>query len=332
MRVLKKGFVVLLAVIIMGILGLSAAQNASAAWPEKPITLYIPFSAGGSMDASVRALAPGMEKVLGRPLVLINKTGGAGTVALAVLAGMKPDGYTLSAGTSSGIFRMPVLRKVPYKPLADFTNIFSYAAVASGTVVKADSPWKTWQEFLGYARKNPGKVKYSSTGAGTPMHVAMEVAAEKAGIKWIHVPYKGTMPSLTAVLGGHVEACSAGPKFVSMVQSGQMRALVVHTQKRMAEFPDVPTLLEVDINYVNDTVFAIFGPKGLAPAIVKKLEDAVAKAVDTPLFKDMAKKFAIVPIKMRSKEFTEMLEEGWPKQIKIFKDLGRIKEAATAPR
>jgi len=332
MRTKEKGFVVLFVVALMAILCLSVGHEALAVYPEKPITLYIPFSAGGSMDSSVRALAPGMEKVLGQPLVLINKTGGGGTVALGVLAGEKPDGYTLSAGTSTGIFRIPVQRMVPYKPLASFTNIIAYAAVTSGTVVKADSPFKTWQDLIDYARKNPGKVKYSTTGSGSPMHVAMEVAAEKHGIKWIHVPYKGTMPSLTAVLGGHVEACAAGPKFVSMVLSGQMRVLVVHTQERMAEFPDVPTLLEVDINYINDTVFAIYGPAGLDPAITKKVEDAVAHAVDTPLFQDMAKKFAIMPIKIRSEEFTKLLEDGWPKQVKIFKDLGRIKEAATEPR
>ncbi|MBW1998835.1 MAG: tripartite tricarboxylate transporter substrate binding protein [Deltaproteobacteria bacterium] len=332
MRAVKRGFLVLGLVVFMGTLGVLGGQQAQAAWPKKPITMFIPFAAGGSMDASVRALAPGMEKVLGKPIVLINKTGGTGTVALGVLAGAKPDGYTLSAGTSSGIFRIPVLRKVPYKPLASFTFLYSYAAVASGTVVKADSPWKTWDDFIEYAKKNPGKVKYSTTGSGSPMHVAMEIAAEKHGIKWTHIPYKGTMPSLTAVLGGHVDACSAGPKFVSMVQSGQMRVLVVHTKDRMAEFPDVPTLLEVGIPYYNDTVFGLFGPAGLDPAIVKKIEDAAEYAVDTPLFKDMAKKFAIVPLKMRGREFSKLLEEGWPKQVEIFRKLGRIKEPATQPR
>ena len=332
MSVLKKGFVVLAVLTLMGILGISGVQNASAAWPEKPITLYIPFAAGGSMDASVRALAPGMEKALDQQIVLINKTGGSGTVALAILAGMKPDGYTLSGGTTSGIFRVPLQRKVPYKPLASFTNIMAYANVSSGIVVKADGPFKTWQDLIDYARKNPGKVKYSTTGSGSPMHVAMEVAAEVNKIKWIHIPYKGTMPALTAVLGGHVEASSAGPKFVSMVLSGQMRALAVITQERMAEVPDVPTLIELGVNYINDTFFVVFAPAGLDPAIAKKLEDAVAYAVDTPLFKDMAKKFAIIPLKMRSKEITKVLEDGWPKQIKIFQDLGRIKEPATPPR
>ena len=323
----------LVSVVVSAAFSLIAGLNVLAAdYPTKPVTMYIPFSAGGSMDSSARVLAAGAEKVLGQPFVMINKTGGGGTVALGVLANEKPDGYTLSAGTSTGIFRIPVQRKVPYKPLADFTHIFAYAAVSSGVVVKPDAPWKTWQEFVDYAKKKPGKVKYSTTGTGTPMHVAMEVAAEKEGIKWIHIPYKGSMPSITAVMGGHVDACSSGPKFVSMVQQGQLRVLAVHTKDRMAEFPEVPTFMELGYNYINDTYFSVHGPAGMEPAVVKKLEDAFAKSVDTPEFKDMTKKFALQPLKIRSAEYTKILEDGWPKQVEIFINLGRIKKAATQPR
>jgi tripartite-type tricarboxylate transporter receptor subunit TctC len=329
----KKGIVIFISIIGLVVFGLVGGLNAVAAdFPTKSITMYIPFAAGGSMDSSSRVLASGAEKVLGKPFVMINKTGGGGTVALGVLKNEKPDGYTLSAATSTGIFRIPVQRKVPYKPLADFTHLFAYAAVSSGVVVKPDAPWKTWQEFVAHAKANPGKVKYSTTGAGSPMHISMEVAAEKDGIKWIHVPYKGSMPSITAVLGGHVDACSSGPKFVSMVQQGQLRVLAVHTTERMVEFPDTPTFLELGYNYINDTFFAVEGPAGMDPAVVKKLEDAFAKSVDTPEFKAMAKKFALQPLKIRSAEYTKILEEGWPKQVEIFKNLGRIKEAATQPK
>ena len=150
---------VLVAAMIVANLAIMVNQTLAADYPTKAVTMYIPFSAGGSMDTSARVLAAGAEKVLGQPFVMINKTGGAGTVALGVLANEKPDGYILSAGTSTGIFRIPVQRKVPYKPLADFTHIFAYAAVSSGVVVKADAPWKTWKEFIEYARKNNGKVK-----------------------------------------------------------------------------------------------------------------------------------------------------------------------------
>ena len=333
MKIRKKGIMVLMAIFVMaGIFQITGIDALAADYPTKSVTMYIPFAAGGSMDSSSRVLAAGAEKVLGQPFVMINKTGGGGTVALGVLAGEKPDGYVLSAGTSTGIFRIPVQRKVPYKPLADFTHIFAYAAVSSGVVVKPDAPWQTWQEFVDHAKKNPGKVKYSTTGTGSPMHVAMEVAAEKEGIKWIHVPYKGSMPSITAVMGGHVEACSSGPKFVSMVQQGQMRVLAVHTKERMVEFPDTPTFMELGYNYLNDTFFSVHGPAGMDPAVVKKLEDAFTKSVDTPEFKDMAKKFALQPLQIGSGEYTKILEDGWPKQVKIFTDLGRIKEAATQPR
>jgi tripartite-type tricarboxylate transporter receptor subunit TctC len=333
MTLRRKGFVVMLAAITVTLFSLTMGMQALAGdYPTKAITMYIPFSAGGSMDSSARVLAAGAEKVLGQPFVMINKTGGGGTVSLGVLANEKPDGYILSAATSTGIFRIPVQRKVPFKPLADFTHIFAYAAVSSGVVVKADAPWKTWQEFVDYAKKNPGKVKYSTTGAGSPMHVSMEVAAEKEGIKWIHIPYKGSMPSITAVLGGHVDACSSGPKFVSMVQQGQLRVLAVHTGERMPEFPDTPTFMELGYNYLNDTYFAVEGPAGMDPAVVKKLEDAFAKSVDTPAFKDMAKKFALQPLKIGSAEYTKILEDGWPVQVKIFQNLGRIKEPATQPR
>jgi len=332
MNGLKKVIFVLFIIILCGSFALGTVQTASAAWPTKPITLYIPFAAGGSMDASVRALAPAMEKALGQSIVLINKGGGSGTVALGILANAKPDGYTLSAGATSGIFKIPVQSKVPYKPLASFTNIFAYAAVTSATVVRADSVFKTWKDLIEYARQNPGQVKYSSTGFGSPTHVAMEVAAEQEGIKWIHIPYQGTMPGLTAVLGGHVQACSAGPKFVGMVHSGQMRILAVHTQRRMAEFPNAPTMLELGVNYFNDTMFSIFGPAGMDMEVVNKIEDAVSEAVDSPLFLDFAKNFTTMPIKMRQQEYTKLLEDGWLKQVKIFQKLGRIKEPATAPR
>ena len=197
--------------------------------------------------------------------------GGASTVGLGVLAGGKPGGYTLAAATSNGILRIPQRRKVPNKPLFSFTNIFAYAAVASGTVVKADSPHKSLEDLIEYARKNPGKVKCSTAGAGTPMHVAMEIIGKKEGIKWIHIPYKGSMPSLTALLGGHVDACSAGPKFISMILSGQTRILAVHTQDRMKQFPNAPTLIELGYKYFNDTIFSIFGTVGMDPMVVKKL-------------------------------------------------------------
>lgn len=251
MNFMRKGSLLMAAIAITAVVGFAAVQDIYAAWPEKPITMYIPFAAGGSTDASARALAPGLEKALGQPIVLINKTGGGGTVGLGVLAGAKPDGYTLSVGVNAGLIWVPILRKLPYKPLASFTNIICYGTAPTATVVRADSPFKTWQDMISYARQNPGKLKYSTTGARSIFNIGMELVAKQEGIKWIHIPQKGTMPALTATLGGHVDFTTGGAKFVSFVRSGQMRILAMLTQERVPEFKDVPTLIELGVNFYN---------------------------------------------------------------------------------
>jgi tripartite-type tricarboxylate transporter receptor subunit TctC len=303
---------------------------AMAEYPEKTITIYCCFSPGGTVDTSTRALTPSAEKVLGQNIVIVTKDGGSGTVGLALLAGEKPDGYTLATGTSTGIMRIPLVRKMTYKPLSSFTFIYGYSGAVSGLLVRNDSPFRTFKDMVEYARQNPGKVTYSSTGAGSPMHLIMELIGMKEKIKWVHVPYKGTAPAETAALGGHVDAVSAGD--MSKALSGQMRALLMHTKERYAKLPDVPTTLELGYDYYNDTVFSVFGPAGMDPAVVKKLEDAFAKAQETPAWTQWLESTGQVMVKMRSAEYTKFLDEAWDREIKIQKSLGLITEPATQPR
>lgn len=317
-------FIVMLAVAML------AGSQAFAQYPVKPITLYAVFAPGGSLDSSARALGTGAEKILGQPVVIVTKEGGGGTVGLSVLAGDKPDGYTLAAGTSSGIMRVPVARKVTYKPLASFTNIFAYAAPPSCLAVKADSPFKTFKDLVEHARKNPGKVKYSSAGAGTPMHLIMAVIGTKEKIDWGHVPFPGSAPAETAVLGGHMDAVTTGD--MNMVLSGQLRALLMYTKDRYPRLPDVPTSVELGYNYFNDTVFSIFGPAGMDPAVVKRLEDAFEKSLETDAWKKFIETFGMVTVRMKSAEYTRFLDEAWKREVEIQKSLDLIKEPATAPR
>jgi tripartite-type tricarboxylate transporter receptor subunit TctC len=303
---------------------------AMAEYPEKSITMYCCFSPGGTVDTSIRALASGMEQILGQRIVHVTKDGGSGTVGLAVLAGEKPDGYTIAAGTSTGIMRIPLTRKMTYKPLTSFTNIYAYSAAASGLMVRLDSPFKTFKDLVEYARKNPGKVTYSTTGAGSPMHLIMEVIAMKENIKWIHVPFKGTAPAETAAMGGHVDAVSAGDMHNAL--NGQMRPLLMQTKDRYDRLPDVPTTIELGYNYYNDTLFSVFGPAGMDPAVVKKLEDTLDKAQEMPAWKQWLEQFGCVSLKMRSAEYTKFLEEAWDREIGIQKTLGLITDPATQPR
>jgi tripartite-type tricarboxylate transporter receptor subunit TctC len=303
---------------------------ALAEYPANNITMYCAFSPGGTVDSGIRALCAGAEQVLGKNIVITTKDGGTGTVGLAILAGEKPDGYTLCASSSAAIMRVPLSRKMTYKPLASFTNLYAFAGAASGLLVRPDSPFKTFKDFLEHARKNPGKVTYSTTGTGSVMHMIMEVIGMKEKVNWVHVPFKGTSPAETAALGGHVDAVSAGD--VNKALSGQMRAILMHTQKRFDRLPDAPSTIELGYNVYNDSMFAVYGPAGMDPAIIRKLEDAFTKAQDVPTWKNYVDQFGVVEFKMRSAEYTKFLQERWDSEIELEKTLGIITEPATPPR
>lgn len=307
-------------------------QVARSEYPERPVTVIVAMEAGGTIDVSVRAMAPGASRALGQSIIVENKGGGGGTVALAVIANAKPDGYTLCASNCDAVVITCLMQNVPFKPLKSFTSIMGFAmSEHTALLVKSDSPWRTFKEFMDYAKKNPGKIKYSSAGIGTGMHVAMEYIAHKDGIKWVHVPYKGTAPSRTALMGGHVDACSSGLGWLPFVQSGDLRVLATHGRERLPGYPDVPTLKELGYGFVNDTVHAVLGPAGLPPEVVKKLETAFTKGTETPEFKTAAEKLYVTPILIKSKEYDLHLKERWVRMEKMFKEIGIIKEAATQP-
>jgi tripartite-type tricarboxylate transporter receptor subunit TctC len=224
------------------------------------------------------------------------------------------------------------MQKVTYKPLTSFTPIMAYVgAHNSGLVVKSDAPWRTMREFLDYAKKNPGKVKYGTPGVGTAPHHAMEYLAHKEGIQWVHVPFPGSAPAITSLLGGHLTAGSVGPELVPFAQAGSLRTLGTHEYKRSSAFPDVPTFREQGFDFVNETVFSIFGPAGLPPDVVKKLENAFTRAMETPQFKTVCEKMSLIPAYYNSKDYDRHLKELWVTLEKSMKETGLIKEPATQP-
>ncbi|NML42830.1 tripartite tricarboxylate transporter substrate binding protein [Ramlibacter sp. G-1-2-2] len=257
--------------------GLAWAQD----YPRQAITLNVGYGPGDNMDLMARMLATKVEKMLGQPVVVMNKPGAAGAVALVSLAKEKPDGYQLAAVLDTALARLPLLRKLSYS-LEDFTPVMQYASGATGVVVKADSPWKTLPELIAYAKANPGKVSYTTTGPGTTMHVAFQFIEKQAGIEWTHVPYPAAMQGLAAVLGGHVTANVAAPQWANDVKNGNLRLLAVLSEKRMSGFPEVPTLKELGYDFAADSGSDIVAPKGMPPAIVKRLADAFSKAAQDP--------------------------------------------------
>jgi tripartite-type tricarboxylate transporter receptor subunit TctC len=233
-------------------------------YPVKPINFLIGFPAGGTTDVCARPLVNAASKILGQPIVVVNKPGGASAVAVATLKNEKPDGYTIGI-LGSGAVLSQHMRKVPYDTAKDFTPIMQYAVYLYGLVVQSESPWNTFNEFIEYARNNPGKVRYSTAGPGSPQHLVMERLALKEKVKWTHIPFQGGGPAVTALLGGHVEATSQTTEWKAHVESGRLRLLAVYGEKRMIDFPNVPTLLELGYGISAASLISIAGPKGFPP-------------------------------------------------------------------
>ena len=317
--------------LLLGLTLLLLPVTAGAEYPDRPIMLSVAFAPGGSMDISTRAMAAAAERYLGKPIVVENKGGGGGTVALALVAAAKPDGYTLCGATSTGIVRAPQMQKVTYKPLKSFTPIIAYAAPQNAIIVTKDAPWKSLKELVEYAKKNPNKIKYATTGPGSAQHHAMELIIHTDGLKMIHVPYKGSADAVTALLGGHVDVCSAGPEHVPYARSGTVRILAYTEEKRNPKQPDVPTLKELGYDFVNETVFSIVGPAGLPPDVLNKLEIAFSKAKDSQEFRTVVEKLDLIPVYYNSKDYDQFLKASWVRLEKTLKATGLIKESATSP-
>jgi tripartite-type tricarboxylate transporter receptor subunit TctC len=308
------------------------AGTARSEFPDKPITVMVSFDAGSTTDILARALGIGAEKSLNTKLIFENKGGGGGTVALGILSAAKPDGYTIWAGNTDSFVYTPMMQKVPFKPLKSFAPIIGFAAAPhTALIVKPDAPWKTFQEFVEYAKKNPRKIKYSTSGVGTGMHLAMEYIANKDGIQWIHIPYKSAAAARTALMGGHVDACSAGAEFVPFGKQGLLKVLVTHGEKRSPAFPDVPTLKELGYDFVKETIFCMAGPAPLPPDVLKKLETGLTKGAETPEFTSIRDKLDCLPVHFNAAALDSFLKDLWVRTEKTFKEAAIIKEPATQP-
>jgi len=262
-------------------LALPTLANAQT-FPSKPITLIVPWPAGGSTDRHLRALSELASKNLGQTITVENRPGGGGTTGPGTMAlTAKPDGYTI-AQYPMGMLRVPHMQKVPWDPLKDFTFIIGVSGYTFGFTVRNDSPYKTFNEYVEAARKEPGKIDYGSTGIGTSPHLLMEELAGNAKISLNHVPFKGNADLTQALLGGHVMAMSDATGWDKFVDGGQMRLLVTFGEQRTRRWPNVPTAKDLGYNVVSTSPYGFVGPKGMDPAVVKTLHDAFKKAMEDP--------------------------------------------------
>jgi len=249
-------------------------------FPSKPVTLIVPWPAGGSTDIYFRKLGEVTAKHLGQAIVIENRPGGSGMNGPSTMAKTaKPDGYTISQLAISA-FRMPHMQKVDWDPIKDFTYIIGLAGYTFGVVVRADSPFKTFQDLLDYARKNPGKLSYATPGTGTSLHLAMEEVAAKAGVQFLHVPFKGYADGATALMGGHVMVQVDSTGWARQVDQGAQRLLATLGDKRTRW--GAPTVKELGVDTVSNSPFGLVGPKGMSTDVVRVLHDAFKKSLDDP--------------------------------------------------
>jgi tripartite-type tricarboxylate transporter receptor subunit TctC len=256
----------------------AAAQD----YPTKPINLTVCISTGGTVDLSTRVLAHAAEKFLAQPIAVGNNGGGAGTVAMELLSKAKPDGYQLVSCPQTPLVEIPHLRKIPYK-YEQIQPVMQFAEPYGGLVVQKESPFNSLKDLIEYARKNPGKVTYTTSGTLTPWHIAMMYVGKQENVQWTAVPVPGGDPNMP-LLGGHVTAFTAASSWKRYIDQDKMKLLVVYSEKRMPAFPNVPTLKELGYDFVVETNYVIYTPAGTPAPIVKKLDEAFKKAMDDPEF------------------------------------------------
>jgi tripartite-type tricarboxylate transporter receptor subunit TctC len=265
---------------IAAVLALCVAPHAWAeGFPAKPITLVCPWPPGGSTDTHLRQFAAIAAKHLGQNVVIENKPGAGGMLGPVAMSRMAPDGYNLSQ-LPVGAFRIPHIQKVEWDPLRDFTYIIGITGYTFGVVVKSDSQFKTFKDLIEYARANPGKMSFGSTGTGTSPHLLMEEVGMKTGVQFLHVPFKGNADSTQALMGGHIMAQSDATGWGRHVDAGAFRLLVTFGDKRTKW--GAPTAKELGIDIVSYSPYGIVGPKGMDPKLVKLLHDAFKKTLDDP--------------------------------------------------
>jgi len=254
----------------------------SQSFPSRPITLIVPWPAGGATDRHLRVLADIASTHLGQRIVVDNRPGASGTQGPGAMAlQARPDGYTIAQFPLS-MLRFAHMQQTAWHPISDFSFIIGVSGYTFGFVVRADSRFRTFQEYLEAARREPGRIDYGSTGVGTSPHLLMEEISAAANIQLNHIPFRGNADLMQAVLGGHVSAGSDATGWDAFVDSGQMRLLLTFGEQRTTRWPDVPTAKELGFPVVSQSPYGLAGPRGMDPAVVQTLHDAFKKAMDDP--------------------------------------------------
>lgn len=285
--------------------GVGISAVAQAKYPEKPIKLLVGFAAGGPSDIVARLVGSRLEKALGQPVIVENKPGGGSNIASAEAARAKPDGYTLFLGTVANATNMSVYKNLSYDTERDLIPISQLVSSPSVLVVNNDLPVKTLAELIAYAKANPGKLSYASSGAGGSPHLAGEMLKQRAGIDALHIPYKGAAPALNDVMGGTVSmGFKTASGVTSTIHAGRIRAIAIASNQRLPQLPDVPTLAELGFkDFEVSSWSGLFAPKGTPPEIIKTIANATIDILKSPEVRKQLESMGAIPVGSTSEEF-----------------------------
>ena len=259
-----------------------AALRAQPRFPDRPITVLVPFPPGGATDVQMRAFAEAATRAFGQTVIVENKPGAGSTLGASTVARSAPDGTVLAQMTLPCL-RLPWMQSMPFDPRTDFTPIIHLTGYLFGVVVRADGPYRTWQDLVDDARKRPGLVKIGNTGANGTPHLTMVDLAEREKLDVIHVPFRGEGEAIPQLLGGHIDAQAAGSGSGQLVNEGKLRFLNLWSRTRSEHWPDVPTLVELAYpDMVVTSPYGLCGPAGMNHALVKALHDGLKLALFDP--------------------------------------------------
>jgi tripartite-type tricarboxylate transporter receptor subunit TctC len=304
---------------------LTAAGAAYAAYPDKSITLLVAYAPGATTDLTARALAQGVEKILGVPIAVENKAGGGGTVASSILASKKPDGYTLLVSSTGSFTVRPQLLKLTYDAKS-FDVLMQYSMYLGGLVVNADSPIKTVEQFIEHAKQNPG-MTYSSSGPHTQQQVAVEAFARCKGLTFKHVPTPGGSTANTALLGKHVDFVAGSGSHMPLVEQGKFRELLTfHRDERDPKRPDIPVMKDIGCPPTNPANgMIVVAPAGLPKDIAQKLEAAFTQVANSAEFRQLLEKYNLPYAYLSGAELTKRVPSEIEWYRKYFNEIGLIK-------
>lgn len=311
----------------VGLALLSPGMRAFAqGYPQRNITVIVPFSPGGSTDILARIVARHLQDAFGQTVVVENRTGASGNLGAAAAARAAPDGYTiLFDPMSTHTINHALMANMPFDGVKDFTPITLLAYVTNTMVIHPSVPAQTVREFIDYAKASPGKVAYASAGTGSTNHLCAALFEKMTGIRLVHVPYRGGAPAVTDTVGGQTQLFfTAGTQSLQYVKAGQLRLLAVTEKKRSRLLPDVPTVAESVPGYEMAVWYGAFGPAGVPNAIVERLNAEISRILFLPDVKDKMDAMAVEVARSTSGELGSLIREEADKWGKIVNDLGIV--------